>query len=453
MNKKSIIFICAIEAFFILFQSANKGLLAQVSWTTSPYTQNFGTTAVGSWLNNSTFAGWYAESWQVTTAGTDVFQGTVNITAAAPTNLGGWYVYQCSGAADMKLGFRPSNNSGGPDIPGLDGRRGIGLGLCLQNGFGTTINSIEVAFDWYQLSLAQNGGEVNQNFFSYKISTLAISDLHTPSATAWTNVPTLNHTAPQSSGTCCSTQLNGYPCTEFGSKLVCFDVSIPAGEYIMLRWWNPNNANNDPHMAIDNVSVTAYGVAGCGSMVLPVELIFFNANRTIENHTVNLNWATASEKNNDYFILEYSLDGKTFIPYGKVKGNGNSNKRKDYSSIFTIDIGNATPYFRLKQVDYNGNYKYSPVITIMSSFDTSSIKIYYSYEKEKIVARFHLSYSQEVTLSLFDISGGKIATVSAQFSEGDNEVLIASPDNTGIYFLVYTSEDKLPIYKKIVVYK
>ena len=76
-----------------------------------------------------------------------------------------------------------------------------------------------------------------------------------------------------------------------------------------------------------------------------------------------LNWATASEQNNYYFIVERSPDGRTFIETGKVKGAGNSNIRLDYALLdFKAPAG--TLYYRLKQIDFDGKSEYSKVVVV-----------------------------------------------------------------------------------------
>jgi hypothetical protein len=84
---------------------------------------------------------------------------------------------------------------------------------------------------------------------------------------------------------------------------------------------------------------------------LPIELIYFDAR--VVNKKVELNWATASEENFDYFSLGRSFDGKKFIEITQVKGNGSSYQRLDYS--FTDNFpGIGISYYRLRSIDFDG---------------------------------------------------------------------------------------------------
>jgi|GEM_PF-2466859 len=186
-------------------------------------------------------------------------------------------------------------------------------------------------------------------------------------------------------------------------------------------------------------------------LVLPIQLIGFTALKTTEG--TQLNWSTVSETNNDYFEVQYSLDAVNFSDYTKVKGAGNSNLKKKYSCVFTENTGNYNTYFRLKQVDFNGNYKYSNAITADNyPISKSDLVVYHNTEKNKIVTRFHLDYPQQVDISLYDIVGNKIQeTNPSQFNEGDNEILLNAPDKAGIYLLVYQANNGLIIHKKVNV--
>lgn len=93
--------------------------------------------------------------------------------------------------------------------------------------------------------------------------------------------------------------------------------------------------------------------------VLPITLIDFNVNK-IKNGGVNLLWKTLSEVGNDYFEIQRSIDGDNFSFIGKVYGNGNSLSVQNYNFIDkNPSIG--FNYYRLKQVDFNGDFSLSNI--------------------------------------------------------------------------------------------
>jgi hypothetical protein len=72
-----------------------------------------------------------------------------------------------------------------------------------------------------------------------------------------------------------------------------------------------------------------------------------------------LTWRTASETNNSHFDIERSTDGTTFHSIGQVKGN---NKPSIYQFVDNQPF--ATSYYRLRQIDFDGHFEYSKIISI-----------------------------------------------------------------------------------------
>ena len=101
-----------------------------------------------------------------------------------------------------------------------------------------------------------------------------------------------------------------------------------------------------------------FAIAKNNSNTLPVELISFAAK--CNNNDVELVWTTASEINNDYFEVQKSDDGNLWYYVGTVKGAGNSSKINNYSFVDKENFANA--YYRLRQVDFDGKFEYSPAI-------------------------------------------------------------------------------------------
>jgi hypothetical protein len=104
---------------------------------------------------------------------------------------------------------------------------------------------------------------------------------------------------------------------------------------------------------------------------LPIELINFGGECT--SGKVFLNWQTGAAVNNDFFVVEKSADARTWIPVTAIKGGKES---KDYS---WIDGQPVTPvsYYRLKQVDLDGAFSYSPVVHVVGcAGKTKAVTLY-----------------------------------------------------------------------------
>ncbi|MDD3685844.1 MAG: T9SS type A sorting domain-containing protein, partial [Bacteroidales bacterium] len=101
-----------------------------------------------------------------------------------------------------------------------------------------------------------------------------------------------------------------------------------------------------------------FAIAKHRTNILPVELLDFSIKCNGPEN--KLFWSTASEINNDYFEVQKSDDGNLWYYIGMVKGAGNSSKINNYSFVDKENIANA--YYRLRQVDFDGKFEYSPAI-------------------------------------------------------------------------------------------
>lgn len=110
---------------------------------------------------------------------------------------------------------------------------------------------------------------------------------------------------------------------------------------------------------IDNAALTG---------TLPIELILFEG-KQVYNLTI-LSFTTATQVNNDYFSIERSSDGRSFSEIGQVKGAGTSYEPQEYSFTDEHPL-HGKNYYRLRQVDFDGKYSYSPVVT--ASFGKASL--------------------------------------------------------------------------------
>lgn len=108
-------------------------------------------------------------------------------------------------------------------------------------------------------------------------------------------------------------------------------------------------------------------------VVLPVELIFFNAQ--LQDQTSLLTWQTVSEENNRGFEIERSANGIGFEKIGFVKGNGTTVEVTNYNLIDESPI-NGMSYYRLKQMDFDGQFEYSKTVIVEYQIRSTEYRIY-----------------------------------------------------------------------------
>ncbi|MFT4602193.1 MAG: hypothetical protein ACI857_002379 [Arenicella sp.] len=145
------------------------------------------------------------------------------------------------------------------------------------------------------------------------------------------------------------------------------------------------------YLFLDNVVLT------CSSCALPVELINFKADRT--ETTTNLKWSTLSETENKKFSIERSSDGIIYEKIGSVKGTVNSHSQVDYEFIDERPLNKSIAYYRIKQTDVNGNFKFSEVVSV----NYREANIYHDGLNLKV--NFDQKLYKDYHLNVFDLSG------------------------------------------------
>lgn len=117
---------------------------------------------------------------------------------------------------------------------------------------------------------------------------------------------------------------------------------------------------------------------------LPVALTSFQAQRQPMATAVALKWATASEKNSDYFEVQRSLNGETFATVTTVAAQG-SRAKASYYTATDASASAGQLYYRLRQVDTDGTAAYSPVVVIAPLQSLSkSVALYPNPARESI---------------------------------------------------------------------
>lgn len=103
--------------------------------------------------------------------------------------------------------------------------------------------------------------------------------------------------------------------------------------------------------------------------ILPVELLDFSAHKI--DQTVQLNWETASESNSAGFELERSENSYDWETIGYVESQGNSNVQQRYSYLDRDPLAENN-YYRLKQIDLDGQYEYSSMRHVLFTTDNKT---------------------------------------------------------------------------------
>lgn len=184
---------------------------------------------------------------------------------------------------------------------------------------------------------------------------------------------------------------------------------------------------------------------------LPVELIYFEAE--VFGNLVLLRWGTATEINNYGFMIERSQLPFAFTSIGFVFGNGTSYSPKHYTFYDSTLTSNGIYYYRLKQIDTDGHFKYSDTVSVNFSIvnvpylnnNDYSLKLYQNFPNpfgeasnsgnSETIIQFEISHTEYVQLDIFNLLGEKISTpLSEILNRGRyNYILNGTNLSSGVY--------------------
>ena len=187
-------------------------------------------------------------------------------------------------------------------------------------------------------------------------------------------------------------------------------------------------------------SITQYAAQSGGfyklesDYFIPVELSSFTA--STDNYKIILNWITLSELNNRGFEIEQSFDNESFTTLGFVPGSGSTTEQRNYS--YTVKNSPAgLQYYRLKQLDYDGSYEYSPIVEIDGPLPVEFVlnQNYPNPFNPSTSISFSLPVDSDVQLSLYNMLGQKVLDITnSQFQAGTHQVdFIAKGLSSGTY--------------------
>ncbi|MFZ4798158.1 MAG: fibronectin type III domain-containing protein, partial [Bacteroidia bacterium] len=160
---------------------------------------------------------------------------------------------------------------------------------------------------------------------------------------------------------------------------------------------------------------------------LPVKLNSFNG--FVKNNDVELNWTTAFELNNDYFIVEKSVDNIHFEAIGKIKGKGNSNIVSNYNltdyDAMNGNANNGILFYRLNQFDFDGQNAKSDVIVVkVSANGNNQLEAFPNPFENNITLMINSNLNSNATINIIDIQGKIVHRAALQLLPGFNNYTI-----------------------------
>ena len=182
-----------------------------------------------------------------------------------------------------------------------------------------------------------------------------------------------------------------------------------------------------------------------GAGVLPVKLIHFNA-QLKQPYEVTIDWATASETNSFEFEVERSYDYKSWISLTTIKAKGNSNSLINYSYI-DKSVSTGINYYRLKQIDANGNFVYSSIARITNR-NTGKIVVYPNPVSATATLYSSEAWTKNQALQIVDVNGALVQSVS--ITGGNTMQFSTNKLSAGLYLVRVIENGKTVSQTKLI---
>jgi len=169
---------------------------------------------------------------------------------------------------------------------------------------------------------------------------------------------------------------------------------------------------------------------------VPVKLLWFNAE--CKNQFFNISWATATETNNAFFIIQKSDDNSNWQPVAQVTGAGNSNTMQQYS-LTDFSAEGETMYYRLTQVDFDGASETFDAVAVSCNGSNPEISCYPNPFTDQLVVTLQNIGTEQGSVILRDVTGRLVLyneLSSVDFES--NALIIELPDIAkGVYSLEF----------------
>jgi hypothetical protein len=173
-------------------------------------------------------------------------------------------------------------------------------------------------------------------------------------------------------------------------------ISAMPGTVTSIRF--TNTATNTNQFRLDDVTLTATGPS---CLSLPID--FSSLNVVKQTTSTLLSFSTASERNNDFFAIERSNDGRTFEEIGQVKGAGTSQAPQYYTFTDKQPLPGKN-YYRLRQVDFDGKVAYSAVVNVVFS-QSGDIRLAPSPATDLVLVQLDQPATEDGLWQVFDVAG------------------------------------------------
>ena len=225
---------------------------------------------------------------------------------------------------------------------------------------------------------------------------------------------------------------------EYYSVAVRNDGKVWAWGYNLKGQLGDNNPPTDRHYPGQ--------VGSLCTVLMPVEIISLEG-KIYGDDDVQIKWSTASETDNNYFAIEkYDENNSVWKEIGIVNGSGNSSTIRNYEFVDITLSDEASFYYRLRQVNYDGSFEYFGPVSVANN-SSSKWKLVFSTisSENKLNGTLLVKENANALIDILDLQGRLLKRETLNVKKGSNWISIdLSNVEKGVYFIsVYNSKTKV----------
>ncbi|MGK0389070.1 MAG: photosystem II stability/assembly factor-like uncharacterized protein [Maribacter sp.] len=204
------------------------------------------------------------------------------------------------------------------------------------------------------------------------------------------------------------------------------DLAAYTGQTIKLRIRGTTGIGFQSDIAIDDIALVH-------SVAVPITLVFFDA-KSVNNNSVKLQWATATEQNTDLYEIQRSSDAISWTSILKEEAAGNSNSLLNYETWDRSPLTGIS-YYRLKDIDFDGQFSYSEIKSVnIEDSRNMEIKVFPNPTENEITIEGDGINLYQVRF--YDLLGKDVTNLVIQKSSSESQlVLDLFKLNNGVYYL------------------
>lgn len=202
--------------------------------------------------------------------------------------------------------------------------------------------------------------------------------------------------------------------------------SIATGTFELVTLPNTWVANNNGAATVENAVLgnvfNQFDPSIASNVPLPVTLLSFTAQP--QRHSIRLAWQSAGEINFDAYELQRSTDGEKFETIARITGKGSSSQGATYTYEDKEVQPGITYYYRLKMMDNDGKFEYSPVRSASIASTGNEIKLYPNPTGGELFLEWQASGENELRVEVFKETSERVLLREYPITQGTNRLPI-----------------------------